>query len=58
MKNAANIQAMQHEECEDHWFRRMAFAVGAGLILLGSAMPHSERWTMGGVALIAISYLY
>jgi hypothetical protein len=58
MKNTIDVQAVQHEECEDHWLRRMAFAVGAGLVLLGSAMLHSERWTMGGVALIAISYLY
>jgi hypothetical protein len=29
-----------------------------GLLLVGSVLPHSERWTMAGIALIAISYLY
>lgn len=58
MKNAIDTQILQHEECEDHWLRRMAFGVGVGLILLGPSLPYGERWTMGGVALCAISYLF
>jgi hypothetical protein len=51
--------SMDHKNCEeDHPLVRAAYAVGVGLILVGSVMPYSERWVMCGVALIAVCYLY
>jgi hypothetical protein len=58
MTNPLAASVNQPQECEDHFLIRAAYAIGVGLILLGSALPHSERWVMGGVALIAVSSLY
>ena len=57
MNNLSTNVAVDPEP-EDHCLIRAAYAVGVGLILVGSVLPHSERWVMFGVALIAASYLY
>jgi hypothetical protein len=55
--NLPTIVDTQHEE-QDHPLVRAAYALGVGLILLGSVMPHGERWTMTGIALMAATFLY
>ena len=57
MKNTLAV-AVNEQECEDHPLVRAAYAAGVGLMLVGTVLPYSERWTMAGIALIAISYLY
>ena len=58
MKNPLAVPLDQSCEEKESPLVRAAFAVGVGLLLVGSVLPHSERWTMAGIALIAISYLY
>jgi hypothetical protein len=58
MENTLAAHADQQYEEEDSPLVRAAYAVGVGLLLVGSVLPHSERWTMCGIALIAVSWLY
>jgi hypothetical protein len=58
MKNILTNSAVQQQECEDHPLVRAAYAVGVGIMMVGSVMPHSERWMTCGIALIAFSILY
>ena len=51
MKNILTNSAVQQQECEDHPLVRAAYAVGVGIMMVGSVMPHSERWMTCGIAL-------
>ena len=58
MRNFLTALTVQQEQDEDHPLIHAAYALGVAILLLGTAMPHSERWTMCGIALIALSYVY
>ncbi len=58
MNNNMSTTVETRYEEQEHPLARAAYAAGVGLMLLGSVMPHGERWTMAGVALIAVTYLY
>jgi hypothetical protein len=49
----------QMEEADDECLvNRIAYAVGVAVLLFGTVLPHSQRWVMLGVALIAFSYMF
>ncbi len=58
MKNMITAWLAEQQDGDDSPLVRAAFAVGVGLLMVASVLPHSERWTMGGIALIAVSFLY
>jgi hypothetical protein len=58
MKNFATALMAQQEGDEDSVLTRGTYAVGVSLLVLGSVLPHSERWTMFCVALIVFSSLF
>ena len=58
MTNLATGMAGQKETDEECLVNRIAYAVGVFVLLFGTVLPHSQRWVMLGVALIAFSYLF
>ncbi|MBB6146884.1 hypothetical protein HNQ77_004865 [Silvibacterium bohemicum] len=58
MKNFISAISTQLQDEEDNPLTRAAFAVGVGLLIVASVLPHSERWTMCGIGLIVVSSLY
>jgi hypothetical protein len=58
MKNFLTALTAQQQQDEDHPLIRVAYALGVTILVLGTAMPHGERWTTCGIALIAFSYVY
>ena len=58
MRNFITTSAATQQGEEDHPLIRAAYAVGVGLLMVGTVLPHSERWTMFGIGLIVVSYRY
>ena len=58
MRNLSNVLTNEEHSGEDSPVTRAAYALGVAILLFGSVLPHGERWTMGGIALIAFSFLY
>jgi hypothetical protein len=57
MNNIATVSTNPHEE-EDHPLIRAAYALGVSIFLFGTLLPHGERWSACGIALIAFTYFY
>ena len=57
MKNRLTALTASRDD-EDSPLIRVAYATGVAILLAGSVLPHSERWTMCGIALIAFSFVY
>jgi hypothetical protein len=53
-----NGQQQMVEADEECLVNRIAYAVGVAVLLFGTVLPHSQRWVMLGVALIAFSYMF